>query len=129
MATKKTKRQKVVKKMNLSEHTLDINIRRCNYEKFTFSEIEEYVLALTGSRDYQYDAIKQVMIYLWGGAYKSITDLAIENHQKKSQIQHRFGDENSVISILETTAEDGKKYKTKYYNLDSNSRGNASLFY
>ena len=28
-------------------------------------------------------------------------------------------DENSVISILETTASDGKKYKTKFYNLDA----------
>ena len=28
-----------VEKLNLSEHTLDINIRRCNYEKFDFSEI------------------------------------------------------------------------------------------
>lgn len=27
--------------------------------------------------------------------------------------------ENSVISILETTAEDGKNYQTKYYNLDA----------
>ena len=27
--------------------------------------------------------------------------------------------EKSVISILETTAEDGKKYKTKYYNLNA----------
>lgn len=27
--------------------------------------------------------------------------------------------ENSVISILETTADDGKKYQTKYYNLDA----------
>ncbi len=27
--------------------------------------------------------------------------------------------QNSVISILETTAKDGKKYKTKYYNLDA----------
>ena len=28
-------------------------------------------------------------------------------------------DENSVISILETTEPDGKNYKTKYYNLDA----------
>lgn len=28
-------------------------------------------------------------------------------------------EENSVISILETTAEDGKKYQTQYYNLDA----------
>jgi hypothetical protein len=28
-------------------------------------------------------------------------------------------EENSVISILETTAADGKKYKTSYYSLDA----------
>ena len=28
-------------------------------------------------------------------------------------------DEDSVVSILETTAADGKAYKTKYYNLDA----------
>jgi hypothetical protein len=28
-------------------------------------------------------------------------------------------EENSVISILETTASDGKTYKTKFYNLDA----------
>ena len=28
-------------------------------------------------------------------------------------------EENSVISILETTAEDGKNYQTKFYNLDA----------
>ena len=28
-------------------------------------------------------------------------------------------DQNSVISILETTADDGKKYQTHYYNLDA----------
>lgn len=28
-------------------------------------------------------------------------------------------DQDSVISILETTAEDGKKYQTQYYNLDA----------
>ena len=59
----------------MSDHTLDINIRRCNYSKLNFSEIEEYVRELVGSRDYQYDAIKQVMIYVWGGGYKSIADL------------------------------------------------------
>ena len=28
-------------------------------------------------------------------------------------------EENSVVSILEITAEDGKNYKTKFYNLDA----------
>lgn len=94
---KKTKRQQAVKRMNLSEHTLDINIRRCRYNQFDFSEIEDYVRELTGSRDYQYDAIKQVMIYLWGGAYNTIIDLAKENLKKKPHLNRRF---NSDIEFL-----------------------------
>lgn len=34
----------VVEKLNLSEHTLDVNIRRCSYEKFRFSGFEEFML-------------------------------------------------------------------------------------
>lgn len=74
---KKAKRQIAIKRLNLSDHTLDINIRRCNYNKFNFSDIEDYVRELVGSRDYQYDAIKQIMISLWGGGYRSITDLGM----------------------------------------------------
>ncbi|HKL81829.1 MAG TPA: DEAD/DEAH box helicase family protein, partial [Desulfobacter sp.] len=94
------KKKKAAKQMNLSEHTLDINIRRCNYEKFNFTEIEDFVRQLTGTRAYQYDAIKQVMIYLWGGAYRSVIDLARENHQKKLQIQQRFGDEDMFLNHI-----------------------------
>ena len=97
---KRPKRQRAIKRLNLSDHTLDINIRRCNYNKFNFSEIEDYVHALTGSRDYQYDAIKQVMTYLWGGAYKSIIDLAKENHKKKLQIQQRFVNEDIFLQHI-----------------------------
>ena len=83
--------------MNLSDHTLDINIRKCNYSKFDFREIAEYVQELAGSREYQYEAIKQVMIYLWGRGYKSVSDLARENFSKKAQIQHRFGTEEHFL--------------------------------
>lgn len=62
------RRVQIVERMNLSEHSLDINIRKCNYDKFRFPEVEDFVLALTGGRTYQYDAIKQGMIYLWAGA-------------------------------------------------------------
>ncbi len=57
---KMPKRQKAIKRLNLSDHTLDINIRRCNYNKFNFSDIEDYVRGMVGSRDYQYDTIKQM---------------------------------------------------------------------
>jgi len=83
--------------MNLSEHTLDINIRKCNYSKFDFREIGEYVRELTGSRDYQYEAIQQVMVYLWGGGYESGSELGRENFQKKAQIQRRFNTEENFL--------------------------------
>lgn len=88
--------------MNLSEHTLDIKIRRCNYSLFRFGEIEEYVRELTGSRAYQFEAIKHVMIYLWGGAYKRVTELATENFRDlhKPQIQYRFGTEEHFLYHL-----------------------------
>jgi type III restriction enzyme len=93
------KKKSVVKKMNLSEHTLDINIRRCNYNKFNFSEIEDYVDQLTGTREYQKQAIKQVMIYLWGGAYKTIVDLAKDNYVKP-RIQQRFSSQKMLVNHL-----------------------------
>jgi len=89
-----------VQKLNLSEHTLDINIRKCNYDKFDFSEVEEFVRALVGDREYQFNCIKQIMIYLWGGSYKDITQLAKENWKKKSAIQERFQSEENFLRHL-----------------------------
>ena len=88
-----------VKKLNLSDHTLDINIRKCDYEQFDFPEIEPFVRELTGSRDYQYNAIKEVMIYLWGGSYKNVTDLAKQNF-KKPAIQQRFQSRENFLRQL-----------------------------
>ena len=65
-------------KLSLSEHTLDVNTRKCDVELFDWSEVEDYVLTLTGERDYQYNAIKEIMIYLWGGGYENVTALFAE---------------------------------------------------
>lgn len=89
-----------VQKLNLSDHTLDINTRKCNYEKFDFSEVEEFVRALVGDREYQFNSIKQIMIYLWGGSYADITQLAKENWAKKSAIQERFQSEENFMRHL-----------------------------
>ncbi len=43
---------------------------------------------------------------------------AISKHLKNIFDSNEL-DQNSVISILETTAEDGKNYQTQYYNLDA----------
>ena len=87
-------------KLNLSEHTLDVNVRKCNYELFDFREVEEYVKALTGSRIYQYDAIRRTMIYLWGGGYKNLRQLAAENFKRKQSIQERFFTEENFLRHL-----------------------------
>ena len=96
----KAKRIKTVEKLNLSEHTLDINLRKCSYDKFRFSDIEDYVRAVTGGREYQYQAIKHTMIYLWGGGYKNVTFLAKENFAQKEHIRERFGSEEIMLGHL-----------------------------
>ncbi|HOC61150.1 MAG TPA: DEAD/DEAH box helicase family protein, partial [Smithellaceae bacterium] len=96
----KAKRIKTVEKLNLSEHTLDINLRKCSYDKFRFSEIEDYVQAITGGRTYQYEAIKHTMIYLWGGGYKNAAALAKENFALKDHIRERFGSLEMMLGHL-----------------------------
>jgi type III restriction enzyme len=96
----KPKRIKTVEKLNLSEHTLDINIRKCSYEKFRFSYIEDYVRAVTCGREYQYQAIKYTMIYLWGGGYKNVAALAKENFAQKIHLKERFGSEEIMLGHL-----------------------------
>jgi len=64
-----------VEKLNLGDHTLDVEIKRCDYTQFDFGEVEDFVRELSGGREYQFDAIKSTLIYLWGGIYKDITEL------------------------------------------------------
>jgi type III restriction enzyme len=87
-------------RMSLSEHTLDVNVRRCDVELFDWSEVEDYVLTLTGEREYQYNAIRDIMVYLWGGAYEDVTALARENYARKSAIQQRFHSEAHFLHML-----------------------------
>lgn len=100
MPPRRPRRIKTIEKLNLSEHTLDINVRKCSYDKFRFSDIEDYVLTITGGREYQIQAIKQTMIYLWGGGYKSVAELAKENFLKKEHIRERFGSEEIMLGHL-----------------------------
>ena len=84
-------------RLSLSEHTLHINTRRCDVELFDWSEVEDYVLTLTGELDYQYNAIKGILIYLWGGGYANVTELAKENYRRKGAIRQRFHSEEHFL--------------------------------
>jgi type III restriction enzyme len=87
-------------RLSLSEHTLDINLRAYDVDAFDFAEIEDYVRELTQGREYQFDAIRGIMTYLWGGRYISIKDLALENYRKKSAIQQRFQSQEHFLKLL-----------------------------
>jgi type III restriction enzyme len=87
-------------RLSLSEHTLDINLRAYDVDAFDFAEIEDYVRALTEGREYQFEAIHGIMTYLWGGRYKSLKDLALENYRKKSAIQQRFQSQDHFLRLL-----------------------------
>ncbi len=89
-----------VRRLNLGEHTLDINTRKCNYEKFDFSEVEDFVRELVGEREFQFKAIKEVLIYLWGGGYEDVTQLAKQNFKKKEALQLRFQSEENFLRHL-----------------------------
>src|SRR3989338_1484288 len=89
-----------VEKLNLGDHTLDVEIKRCDYGQFDFSEVEEFVRELSGGREYQFDAIKSTLIYLWGGIYPDITDLAKKNFKNKIAIRQRFHSEENFLRHL-----------------------------
>ncbi len=90
----------VPKRINLSQHTLDISTSGVDISKFDFSEIEDFVREISNGREYQYQAIKNIMIYLWGGKYNSVLDLAKQNYQKKEEIRSRFPTEEHFLNMM-----------------------------
>lgn len=89
-------------RLSLSEHTLDVDLLKCDKSQFDWADVEDYVLALTGDRKYQYDAIQEIMTYLWGGGYSTAADLARENFARpgKFAIRQRFYSEDHFLAML-----------------------------
>lgn len=96
----KGRRFQTIDRINLSEHVLKINLRKGSRHKFNFNEIEDFVRAVTDGRDYQYDAIRNVMTYLWAGGYKNVTELAKENLLANPHLRERFGNEEIMLGHL-----------------------------
>jgi type III restriction enzyme len=89
------------KTIDLSEHTLDVNRRKYSVEKLDLVELDEFIRELAGSRDYEYHAIRDIMIYLWGGSYDSVINLAEENWEVKDVIRDRFhGNKDRFLRTL-----------------------------
>ncbi len=82
----------------------------------------EIILYQTDDGRIKVDAVIQnETIWLTQAQMSELFDVnipAISKHLKNIFKSHEL-DEDSVVSILETTATDGKNYKTKYFNLDA----------
>ena len=65
--------------------------------------------------------IKDEIIWLTQKLMSELFDVGIPaiNKHLKNIFENRELEENSVISKMEITASDGKKYQTKFYNLDA----------
>ncbi len=93
------RRFQTVDRINLSEHVLKINLKK-HSRQFHFEEIEDYIRAVADGRQYQYDAIRDIMTYLWGGSYKNVAELAKENYAFNEHLQERFGNEELMLGHL-----------------------------
>ena len=86
------------------------------------NQINKFILYTAPSGEVRVDVLlENDTIWLTQKAMGELFDVnvpAISKHLSNIFSENEL-DENSVISILETTASDGKKYKIKYYNLDA----------
>ena len=96
----KGRRFNTVDRINLSQHVLNIKLNKCSRKKFNFNEIEDFVRAIADGRQYQYDAIRDVMTYLWGGGYQNVTELAKENFAVNEHLREKFGNEELMLGNL-----------------------------
>lgn len=94
------RRIQTVDRINLSERVLNVNLRKGSRHNFDFNEIEDYVRVISGDREYQFNAIRDVMTYLWSGGYEDVTELAKENFKKNPHLQEVFGSEELMLGHL-----------------------------
>ena len=63
-----------------------------NYDpkRFDPNKYEAFLDALCGDREYQKEAIREVVRYFLGGEYQSLKELAEENYHKNSKLQEKY---------------------------------------
>lgn len=66
--------------------------------KLNLDDWENFINRLCGDREYQKDAIRTSIIYLAGGKYTSILQLANENFNNNNEIRRKFDDSCSKMN-------------------------------
>ncbi|GAB0175326.1 MAG: DEAD/DEAH box helicase family protein [Candidatus Altimarinota bacterium] len=69
--------------------------------KLRLKEWDSFLDKLCGDRDYQKEAIKQVIIFMVGGKYKKIEDLAEENYKNNPELQIKYSSLEDYLHKLQ----------------------------
>jgi len=74
-----------------------------NYDpkRFDPNKYEVFLYALCGDREYQKEAIREVLRYFLGGEYRSLRDLAEKNYQNNPKLQENYSSLDDFIKHLQ----------------------------
>ena len=74
-----------------------------NYDpkRFDPNKYEVFLDALCGDREYQKEAIREVLRYFLGGEYRSLRDLAEKNYQNNPKLQENYSSLDDFIKHLQ----------------------------
>jgi type III restriction enzyme len=62
----------------------------CDPKKFEPNKYDAFLDALCGDREYQKEAVQEVLRYLLGGQYRNLLELAEENYHNNPKLQNKY---------------------------------------
>lgn len=89
-----------IKTYNTKDLVLDIN-KSYDPIRLDLSKWDRFIDVLCGDRQYQKEAIENVIIYFASGRYNSIEDLVKENWAKNPELRNRYRDINEYFHHLQ----------------------------
>ena len=89
-----------LKSYNNKDLVLEIN-EVYDPSKLNLEEWDDYLDILCGDRIYQKRAILKAVNYLCSNNYKSLSELAIENYEKNTELQNKYSDIDKFLSKLQ----------------------------
>ncbi|OIP35877.1 MAG: hypothetical protein AUK23_00055 [Deltaproteobacteria bacterium CG2_30_43_15] len=89
-----------IKTYNTKDLVLEVN-KSYDPIRPDLSKWDRFIDVLCGDRQYQKEAIENVIIYLTSGRYKSIEDLVKENWVKNPELRNRYRDINEYFHHLQ----------------------------
>ena len=72
-----------------------------NPKRFDPNKYEPFLDALCSDREYQKEAIREVVRYFLGGEYKTLKDLAEENFHNNPKLQEKYSSGEDFIKHLQ----------------------------